>query len=96
MKTKQRAWRLITRHWKQTLAIALPIFALAMWYGIHRGLSDLGLYAIVVALAAWHIAELMVNLFHKIREHRRQNEEALMPDSALGPAARNDSSVSDR
>ena len=66
------------------MVIALPIFILAMWFGIHQGYSDLALFAIVMALAAFHVAGMVVNLAQKMREHRRKSEEALMPN---GPTA---------
>jgi hypothetical protein len=84
MKTKQNGWKHATAGWRPALVIALPIFILAMWFGIHQGFPDLGLFAVAVALGAFHVAGLTVNLLREIREHRHKNEEALMPN---GPTA---------
>jgi len=84
MKAKRDAWKRATADWKPALVITMPIFVLAMWFGIHQGYSDLGLFAVAVALGAFHVAGMTVNLIRKMREHRRRNEEALMPN---GPTA---------
>lgn len=87
MKTKRYSWKRAFAGWRETLVIALPIFVLAMWFGIHLGFPDLGLYAVAVALGAWHIAGLTVGLLQKMREHRRKSEEALMPNRPMANAA---------
>lgn len=86
MKTKRHTWKLATAGWRESLVIALPIFVLAMWFGIHQGYPDLGLFAVAVALGAFHVAGMTVNLLQKMHEHRRKSEETLMPNSptALG------------
>lgn len=86
MKTNQHIWKQISAGWRETLVIATPIFVLAMWFGIHQRFPDLGLFAVIMALGALHIAGLAVGLFHKLREHRRKSEEALMPNrpAAIG------------
>ncbi|PWU09423.1 MAG: hypothetical protein C5B50_27510 [Verrucomicrobia bacterium] len=78
MNTKARPsrWRLITADWKPTLLIALPIFAAAMWFGISRRYSDLGLYAILVAAAAWHIADMAVLCYRKIGKLRNRPKDS--------------------
>jgi hypothetical protein len=86
MKTRRQTWKLVIAGWRQALAIALPIFIFAMWFGVHRGYSDWGLFAAVMAVGAWHIAELVVILCQRMRMHRRQSEESLMPDPSPEPA----------
>jgi hypothetical protein len=41
MKSKRYKLKLIISDWKMALIIALPIFGLAMWYGIEHGYSDM-------------------------------------------------------
>jgi len=84
MKAKRHTRKPVMEGWRPALVIALPIFLLAMWFGIHQGYPDLGLFAVAVALGAFHIAGMTVNLFREMREHRRKSEEALMPN---GPTA---------
>ncbi len=81
MESKRHLRKLIG-NWRPTLAIAFPIFALAVGFGIWKGFPDLVLYAVAMALGAWHIATFVVVFFEKLRLHQRQNEEALMPKSS--------------
>ena len=85
MESKRHPWKLFIGNWRPTLAIALPIFILAVGFGIWKGFPDLILYAIAMALGAWHIATFAVIFFEKLRLHQRQNEEALMPKTSSQP-----------
>jgi hypothetical protein len=66
----------------------MAIFLPAMWFGVRQGYPDLGLFAAAVALGAFHVAGMVVNLLQKIREHRPKNEEALMPNGPTDLGAR--------
>jgi ABC-type spermidine/putrescine transport system permease subunit II len=96
MKAKRYTWKGAFAGWRPALVIALPIFILAMWFGIHQGYSDLGLFAVVIALAAFHVAGMTVNLMQKMREHRRKSEEALMPNGPTALGAGRSSNERDR
>ena len=72
MKSNRSRWKLVIADWKPALVISLPLFIVAMWFGIHRGYSDIGLYAIAMALSIWHVAEMAVIAYHKLVEYRRR------------------------
>ena len=72
MKTKRYRLKLIISDWKMALIIALPIFGLAMWYGIEHRYSDMGLYAIAMALGSWQVAEMAALGFRRLREYRKR------------------------
>ena len=48
----------------------LPVFAVAMWYGISHGFEGLGLYAVAMALAAWGVCGRAVLVVRKWQEWR--------------------------
>ncbi len=70
MKSAPNIWKRLIADWKPTLLLALPMFALAMWFGISRGYQDIGLFAIAMALGTLHIADMAVLGFRKFREWR--------------------------
>jgi multisubunit Na+/H+ antiporter MnhG subunit len=61
-------WRQLIVDWKPTLLLALPVFIVAIWFGILRGFKDLGLFAVVMALASIHLAEMCLVTFRRLRE----------------------------
>jgi len=72
MQSNRSRWKLVIADWKPALVISLPLFIVAMWFGIHQGYSDIGLYAIAMALGTWHVAEMAVIAYHKFVEYRRR------------------------
>lgn len=56
--------------WKLAVLLALPMFAVAMWFGVSRGYQDLGLFAVAMALGTLHVAEMAVLTFRRFREWR--------------------------
>jgi len=62
--------------WRLAIPLALPMFAVAMWFGISRGYQDIGLYAIAMALGTLHVAEMAVLSVRKFREWRRGGRNA--------------------
>lgn len=60
----------LTADWKLASILALPMFAVAMWFGLSRGYEDIGLYALVMAVGTLHVAEMGVLSFRKLREWR--------------------------
>jgi len=72
---KHTKWKRIIPDWQPALVISLPFFILAMWFGIHRGYSDIGLYAIAMALGIWHVAEMAVMTYRKFAEYRRRRHD---------------------
>ncbi len=72
-KSFQRAWRAALGDWKTALVIALPIFAVAMCFGVSRGYDQIGLFAVAVAIGAWSVGDTAAGLFRKWREHRQNS-----------------------
>lgn len=70
IKSQPNFWKRMAADWKPALLTALPMFALAMWFGISRGYQDIVLYAIAMALGTLHVAEMGVLAFRKFREWR--------------------------
>lgn len=66
----QHFWKSLTADWKLASILALPMFAVAMWYGISRSYEDICLYALVMALGTLHVAEMGLLSFRKFREWR--------------------------
>jgi hypothetical protein len=77
MTPQRNIWRGFTADWKPTLALALPMFAVVMWFGIARGYADIGLFAFAMAASSWHLAGWMVLLPQKIMQctGKRQGDE---------------------
>ena len=71
MKPKHPLLRLFTSDWKIVVLLALPIFAVAMWYGISHQYEDIGLYAVAMALASWGVSGWAVTVVRKWQEWRR-------------------------
>ena len=71
MKSHQHFWKQLAADWKPALLLALPMFAVAMWFGISRGFPDIGWFAVVMGLGTLHVAEMAVITFRRFREWRR-------------------------
>ena len=71
MKSQHPFLRSFTSDWKIVVLIALPIFAVAMWYGISHQYEDIGLYAVAMVLASWGIGGWAATVFRKWQEWRR-------------------------
>ena len=61
-------WKQLAADWKAAFCLAVPIFAVAMWFGISRGYDDIALYAFVMAVGALHDAEMGVMCFRMLRD----------------------------
>jgi hypothetical protein len=70
MKSQQLIWKRVTADWNLAFLLALPMFAVTMWFGISRGYQDIGLFALLMALYTFHVAELTILAFRRIRELR--------------------------
>ena len=58
----------------ETRSADSPLFAATMWYGFAHDFEDIGLYAIAMAIGTFHIGELTVLCFHRIREWQEQSD----------------------
>jgi len=56
--------------WKLAVLLALPMFTVAMWFGVSHGYQDLGLYSVAMALGTLHVAEMAVITARRFREWR--------------------------
>jgi hypothetical protein len=63
-------WKHMAADWKPAVLVALPMFAVAMWFGVSRGYQDLGLYSLAMALGTLHVAEMAVLTARRFREWR--------------------------
>jgi hypothetical protein len=72
VKSQRHFWQHMIADWKLALFLALPMFAVAMWYGISRGYEDIGLFAVAMALGTLHVAEMAVLGFRRLRELRHR------------------------
>jgi hypothetical protein len=70
MKSPHLILRSFTSNWKIVALIALPIFAVAMWYGVSHHYEDIGLYSVAMALGSWGIANRSVRLVRHWKEWR--------------------------
>ena len=59
---------------KAALILWVPLFALAMWYGISQHFEDMGLYAAVMALGTLGVAGRAIHVRRKWQEWRRSKE----------------------
>ena len=62
--------------WKRALLLALPLFIVAMWYGISQRFEDIGLFAVAMAVATFHVAEMALLTYRRFREWREQVRNA--------------------
>ena len=74
MKTLYDIWRAITADWRTATLISLPIFVVAVWFGILRGYEHIGLFAVAMALAAWSVGDTAAGLVRRLREDRLKNQ----------------------
>lgn len=72
MKSHSHFWRRMAADWKPAVLLALPMFAVAMWFGISRGYEDLGLFAVAMALGTLHLAEMAILCVRKFHEWRKR------------------------
>lgn len=70
MKPRQHVWKQMADDWKSVLLLAMPMFLVAMWFGIERGYQDLGLFAVAMALGTLHVAEMGILSLRRFREWR--------------------------
>jgi membrane protein DedA with SNARE-associated domain len=59
---------------KATVILWVPLFALAMWYGIAQHFEDIGLYTAAMALGTLGIASRTIHLRRKWQEWRGSKE----------------------
>lgn len=60
-------WKRITVDWKVILLLSSIVFFPLMWLGISRGYSDLWLFATAMAVGSWHVSELAVIGYRRLR-----------------------------
>jgi hypothetical protein len=87
MKALHDIWRAMTADWKMALLISLPIFVVAVWFGISRGYEQIGLF-VVMALAAWNVGDTAAGLIRRLREHRLKNRAGYDAQPSSGPNRR--------
>jgi hypothetical protein len=88
MKTLHNISRAMTADWKTAILISLPIFVVAMWFGISRGYDQIGLFAVAMALSAWSIGDMAASLVKRLREHRLKNRGAHNAQASSPPRRR--------
>jgi hypothetical protein len=65
--------KLFSSDWKIVVVLALPVFAATMWYGISHNYEDIGLYAVVMALASWGVSGRAIFTVRKWQEWRMKS-----------------------
>ena len=88
MKALSEIWSAMVADWKMALTISLPIFVVALCFGIWRRYDQIWLYAIAMALGSWSIGGTAAGLVRRLRAHRFKNRGAQYAQPSSGPNRR--------
>ena len=65
-------WKILVPDFKLTFILWLPLFALALAFGIQQRYPNLVLFSIAMAVGVWGVCDAAVIAYRKVREYRAQ------------------------
>ena len=69
---KVPVWKQLVPDFKLIFRLWLPLFVVAVWFGIHRGYPDIGLFAVAMAVGVWSVCDAAVLTYRRILKYRYQ------------------------